>query len=953
MTVVLPAQRRSARAGLAVAVLGALAVALSIPASATSGASPAAGQQQEVMVPVGPEADGAPVELDATIFTPAEGEGPYPAVLLAHGFGGSKGDLAAQADELASSGYVVITYTARGFGRSGGLIHLMSPDFEVADARVLVDLLAARDDVLLDAPGDPRVGIAGASYGGALALMTAGTDPRIDAVVPAITWNDLSQSLFPQYAQVADDAPATPAPSRPAEAPGVFKKQWAALFFASAFGSEGISADGTSPGGAAPRPPRLTGTTGDLGSAVFCARFDQQVCDLYLEAAASGQVTDEARDLLRRHSPTSTNAGMRAPTLLLQGTQDSLFPLGEADSTAVQLAAAGVPFAVRWVPGGHDGGGVQADLEPAARAWFDHYLRGQGDAPPLSFEYAVPASGALEASTGVVPDGYPGTVQAQAQELMDVELTGDAQVVVAPPGGAPAAFTGLPGQGSGLSALGSSGLGDISRATYALAVLPGASAVFDSPPMTEPRRVAGAPSVTVRITSSGPEATLFASVWVVSETGDPTLPVALVSPVHLTGLTVGEPTEARVRLPAAVYDVGDGERLRVVLSSTDQAYALPDAPAGYLVEAAGPAALYVPTAPFEQAAPVDTGTSIAPLALGVAALVLLGLGAVLLTGRRLHHDGPRPDLATTPLVVEGLVKRYRGGTLAVDDVSWTAEAGQVVGLLGPNGAGKTTTIRMLVGLIRADAGSVWVLGQPVTAGAPVLSRVGALIEGPGFLPHVSGRENLRAFWAATGRAPGESHVEEALEIAGLGTALERPVRSYSHGMQQRLGIAQAMLGLPELLILDEPTNGLDPPQIKAMRQVLSDYAATGRTVVISSHLLAEVEQTCTHVVVMHRGQVVAAGAVADLVSSEGTTVVVLADDRADEASRLLADHHGVRSVRVDDARTVEVVADVPRHLLVRELVEAGFEVSTADGRRQLEEVFMQVISDGAPVGTTP
>ena len=124
----------------------------------------------------------------------------------------------------------------------------------------------------------------------------------------------------------------------------------------------------------------------------------------------------------------------------------------------------------------------------------------------------------------------------------------------------------------------------------------------------------------------------------------------------------------------------------------------------------------------------------------------------------------------------------------------------------------------------------------------------------GFLPHLTGRQNLRAYWAATGRPLAEAHLEEALAIAGLGSGWTARSRGYSHGMRQRLGIAQAMLGLPSLLVLDEPTNGLDPPQIKAMRAVLADYAAAGRTVVISSHLLSEVEHTCSHVVVMDQGR---------------------------------------------------------------------------------------------------
>jgi ABC-2 type transport system ATP-binding protein len=156
------------------------------------------------------------------------------------------------------------------------------------------------------------------------------------------------------------------------------------------------------------------------------------------------------------------------------------------------------------------------------------------------------------------------------------------------------------------------------------------------------------------------------------------------------------------------------------------------------------------------------------------------------------------DGKETDLIIEAndVVKTYGDGFRAVDGVSFRAEAGQVVGLLGPNGAGTTTVIRMLVGLIRPDSGSIYVNGQPVHAGADVLSAVGALIEGPGFLPHLSGRANLMGYWHATGRPLHEAHLDEALQIAGLGTAIDRNVRGYSHGMLQRLGIAQAMLGMP-------------------------------------------------------------------------------------------------------------------------------------------------------------
>src|SRR5690606_294768 len=211
---------------------------------------------------------------------------------------------------------------------------------------------------------------------------------------------------------------------------------------------------------------------------------------------------------------------------------------------------------------------------------------------------------------------------------------------------------------------------------------------------------------------------------------------------------------------------------------------------------------------------------------------------------------------------------YADGFVAVRGVGFTVKRGQVVGLLGPNGAGKTTLLRVLLGLIRPTGGEVLVFGRPITPGAPVLRRVGALVEGPGLLPHLSGYANLRLYWETTGRPERDAGFDDVLAIAGLGDAVHRPVRTYSHGMKQRLALAQAMLGLPELLVLDEPTDGLDPPQIAEMRRVLQRYASDGRAVVVSSHLLAEVEQTCTHAVVMSKGERVAAGSVAEIIGVE-------------------------------------------------------------------------------------
>jgi len=200
----------------------------------------------------------------------------------------------------------------------------------------------------------------------------------------------------------------------------------------------------------------------------------------------------------------------------------------------------------------------------------------------------------------------------------------------------------------------------------------------------------------------------------------------------------------------------------------------------------------------------------------------------------------------------------------------------------------------------------------VVPGAPVLARIGAFIEGPGFLPHLTGLQNLQLYWAATGRPDAEADFDTALQIAGLGASVQRKVKTYSHGMKQRLGIAQAMLGLPEVLVLDEPTNGLDPPQIAEMREVLQSYAATGRTVVVSSHLLAEVEQTCTHVVVMHKGKLVAAGSVAEVAGAGGVQLAV--DDPVRAADLLAA---------------------------------AGVAVRTVPARRALEDVFLDLIGEEA------
>jgi ABC-2 type transport system ATP-binding protein len=361
-----------------------------------------------------------------------------------------------------------------------------------------------------------------------------------------------------------------------------------------------------------------------------------------------------------------------------------------------------------------------------------------------------------------------------------------------------------------------------------------------------------------------------------------------------------------IALPGAVDQVAAGHRLVLEVATTDLAYQLPSAPRTYTI-ALSDGRLDVATV---QGHTDSTGRPWIWLVVGLAAMGLVVVGGSAAAVRRRRRRTVVPELAQVPVAIEGLVKEYGDGYRAVDEVSFRVERGQVVGLLGPNGAGKTTVLRVLMGLIRPTAGSAWVFGELVAAGAPVLSRIGAFVEGPGLLPHLSGRDNLRLFWAATGRPAEDAEMDTALDIAGLGESIDRRVKTYSQGMRQRLAIAQAMLGLPELLVLDEPTNGLDPPQIAEMREVLRDYAATGRTVVISSHLLAEVEQTCTHVIVMHRGMLVAAGSVAEIAGS------------------------GPTQLAVDDPhRAMEVLAAM------------GIEAQLVPARRSLEDVFLEMVGE--------
>jgi ABC-2 type transport system ATP-binding protein len=292
---------------------------------------------------------------------------------------------------------------------------------------------------------------------------------------------------------------------------------------------------------------------------------------------------------------------------------------------------------------------------------------------------------------------------------------------------------------------------------------------------------------------------------------------------------------------------------------------------------------------------------------------------------------------------EGLAKRF-GSVQAVDGLSFSVEPGQVVGLLGPNGAGKTTTVRMLVGLIRPSRGSARLLGEQVKPGAKILERVGALVEKPAFVPYLSGIENLRVHWLAGGDkwpAPG---LEEALVVANLGDAINRKTRGYSQGMRQRLGIAQALLNQPDLLILDEPTNGLDPAETRRLRGAISTIAHRGTTILVSSHILAEVEQVCTHALVVDHGKLVAQGTVADLVGASSAIDLVVDDEAL--ATKVLQGIAGVLTVASSPAGGLVVDLDgVPRADVVAALVHSGVGIDAVTPRRRLEDAYLRLVED--------
>ncbi|MEV4924667.1 ABC transporter ATP-binding protein [Streptomyces roseoverticillatus] len=306
------------------------------------------------------------------------------------------------------------------------------------------------------------------------------------------------------------------------------------------------------------------------------------------------------------------------------------------------------------------------------------------------------------------------------------------------------------------------------------------------------------------------------------------------------------------------------------------------------------------------------------------------------------------------IATHALTKRYRGGQLAVDRLDLVVPRGSVFGFLGPNGSGKTTTIRMLMGLIEPTSGTARVLGEEMPrAGRRVLPRVGALIEGPALYGFLTGRDNLLRFDAADPTADPRTRrarVDAALDRVGLVAAAGKKARAYSLGMKQRLGLAAALLQPRELLVLDEPTNGLDPQGMREIRTLVRGLASEGTTVFLSSHLLDEIEQVCTHAAVMAQGRLLTQGTVAGLASSARGRLAVTTPDTA-EAVRVLKEH-GVNNLTVEDDRVTGEPPAALRELadLNAALVRAGVRVrSFGTARASLEDAFVALTGEGFDV----
>jgi ABC-2 type transport system ATP-binding protein len=301
------------------------------------------------------------------------------------------------------------------------------------------------------------------------------------------------------------------------------------------------------------------------------------------------------------------------------------------------------------------------------------------------------------------------------------------------------------------------------------------------------------------------------------------------------------------------------------------------------------------------------------------------------------------DTGSAPVELRGLVKRY-GDLVAVDNVDLTVEAGDVYGYLGPNGAGKTTSLRMMLGLIRPDAGTIRVFGQDPQVTVRALDHVAGFVEAPTFYPYLTGRRNLDLLAAFDG-GEARSRIDDALATVELADRAGDRVGGYSHGMRQRLGIAAALLRAPRLLLLDEPATGLDPAGMRDMRRLVRRLADEGMTVLLSSHLMTEVEELCNKVAIVRRGAIVYEGDLAELRQSSGTSYRLRTTDDT-RALAVCEAQAGVSETRRDGGGVRFAAAEEAVGPLSRALVEAGALIlSLAPETATLEDMFLSLTEE--------
>lgn len=321
------------------------------------------------------------------------------------------------------------------------------------------------------------------------------------------------------------------------------------------------------------------------------------------------------------------------------------------------------------------------------------------------------------------------------------------------------------------------------------------------------------------------------------------------------------------------------------------------------------------------------------------AVWLIGLAALIFRLRRTVAVEP---LSGTPLAVRAVSTKI-GGRQVLQDVSLTLRRGEVLGILGPNGSGKTTLLRIMAGLEAADAGDVLVFGNRVSASAPVLRHVGFALGRPALLPHRTGWENLRLAWADTGRPAPEARFEQVAEMSGLGPALHRRTDQYSEGMRQSTALAIAMLGMPDILVVDEPTNALDPLRIRELRDQFRAYAASGRSIIATIHDLAEAELLCDDVVVLAQGRVtVTEGSAAR--TSSAKTVQLNTSDNA-QAAAVAARMAGVTVLEGRQSLQVATSADGDLAVLLAAINAAGLAVTSLRTISDFEQRYFQALAE--------